>query len=266
MPVYWFSLSFVDKIHLPRALLVFIILHLLVYPSSNGYNSFMDRDTGSIGGVKDPMQPTRQLFYASLMMDVLAVGLSLLISGSFAWCILIYIVCSRMYSYRGIRLKQYPILGYLTVIFNQGSLTFFMVYHGSDENLSSHVSYLLLLGAAFLIGGFYPITQIYQHKEDASDGVTTMSMKLGIKGTFLFSAVMYSFAIFLLWLFYSSHELYKPFFVLLMFFIPVIVYFVRWFLQVVKNENMADFTHTMQINWLASTCTSLAFITIILLT
>ena len=188
-----------------------------------------------------------------------------MISGLFTGCVIFYIICSRLYSYRGIRLKQFPLLGYLTVIINQGSLTYFMVYHGSDKNLTNHMPFLGLVAAAFLIGGFYPITQIYQHEADAKDNVITISMILGKKGTFIFCAAMYAIAMFILWLYYSSRELYLPFIVLLILFVPVIVYFVQWFLQVIKNDSKADFKHTMQMNWLASTCTSLAFITIILL-
>jgi 1,4-dihydroxy-2-naphthoate octaprenyltransferase len=265
MPVFWFALSLVETINIPRAVLVFIILHLFVYPSSNGYNSYMDRDEQSIGGIKNPPSPTKQLFIATIILDVAAVALSMLISSLFVSCVVIYIICSRLYSYRGVRLKQYPLLGYLTVIFNQGSLTFFMVYHAADANLTNHMSWLGLLAAAFLIGGFYPITQVYQHEADAKDNVKTISMQLGIKRTFVFCSLMYLVAMVILWTYYSAHELYKPFIVLIIFFIPVIVYFVQWFLKVLKNESLADFKHTMQMNWLASTCTSLAFITIILL-
>jgi len=265
MPVYWFSLSFVESVYVPRAILVFVVLHLLVYPSSNGYNSYMDRDESSIGGLEKPLEPNRQLFVVTIIMDVIAIALSLLISSLFAGCIAFYIICSRLYSYRGVRLKQYPLVGYLTVIFNQGSLTYFMVYHGSDANLTNHMPWSGLLAAAFLIGGFYPITQVYQHEADAKDGVRTISMQLGKRNTFIFCAAMYSVAILILWLYYSGRELYTPFIVLIIFFIPVIVYFFRWFLKVLKNDVFADFKHTMQMNWLASTCTSLAFITIILL-
>src|SRR4051812_23645833 len=109
MPVYWFALSFVDELYFPRAILIFFILHLLVYPASNGYNSFMDRDAGSIGGLKNPLQPTRQLLYVSVALDVTAIVLSFFVSTLFAVCVAIYITCSRLYSYRGVRLKQYPI-------------------------------------------------------------------------------------------------------------------------------------------------------------
>src|SRR5436190_13250925 len=116
MPVFWFALSQTVKIDAAQALLVFIILHLLVYPASNGYNSYMDRDTDSIGGIKNPMQPTRQLFYTSILLDTLGIACSLLISKWFVLGIILYILASRAYSYRGIRLKKYPIAGYLTVI------------------------------------------------------------------------------------------------------------------------------------------------------
>lgn len=264
MPVFWFAVSFVEEVNVWRTLLVFIILHLLVYPSSNGYNSFMDRDEECIGGIEKPLQPTRQLFKVTLLLDAMAVAISFLVSGIFAGCVLMYIAFSRMYSYRGIRLKRYALIGFITVILVQGSLTFFMVYHGADMNLSVHMPMTPLLIAAFLIGGFYPITQVYQHKADAADGVHTISMRLGIKGTFVFCAVMYSLAMAQLFLYYRGHDMLKYFWVLILFFTPVLFYFLQWSSKVFRDTSKADFRHTMKMNWLASTCTSLAFIVIII--
>jgi 1,4-dihydroxy-2-naphthoate octaprenyltransferase len=99
----------------------------LVYPASNGYNSYMDRDTGSIGGIEHPMEPEKELFYVTVFMDILAIVLGLAVSISFTLLLGCYIICSRLYSYRGVRLKKYPITGYLTVILNQGGLVFLMV-------------------------------------------------------------------------------------------------------------------------------------------
>jgi 1,4-dihydroxy-2-naphthoate octaprenyltransferase len=61
-PVFFFALSQVENIHWLHCSLVFFILHLLVYPASNGYNSYMDRDETAIGGIA-VLQPTRQLFF-----------------------------------------------------------------------------------------------------------------------------------------------------------------------------------------------------------
>src|SRR5690242_6269405 len=136
MPVFWFALSFVNDINWIRAVLAFLLIHILLYPSSNGYNSFMDRDTESIGGIQKPMQPTRQLLYATVLMDAAGFLLSFLISWKFAAGFAFYIICSRMYSYRGIRLKRFPVTGYLVVILNQGALIFAMAYHAATQNLS----------------------------------------------------------------------------------------------------------------------------------
>ena len=78
-PIYFFALSEVPDINWTNAILVFIILHLLIYPASNGYNSYMDRDTGSIGGIEKPPPPSRQLFFVTIVLDILAIFLSLLI-------------------------------------------------------------------------------------------------------------------------------------------------------------------------------------------
>ena len=222
----------------------------------------MDRDEESIGGLKNPMQPTTQLYVVTVVMDIMAMALSLTISLWFAGAIAIYIVSSRLYSYRRIRLKQYPIIGYLIVLLNQGALTFYMIYSGvsfDETQLPLHG----IFAAAFLIGGFYPITQIYQHDSDARDKVTTVSMLLGKKGTMVFCAIMYLIAFSILGhYYYLSHQM-QSFILLQIFFIPVLVFFVRWAILIWKDEGKADFKHTMQMNWIASTCTSLAFITLI---
>jgi 1,4-dihydroxy-2-naphthoate octaprenyltransferase len=265
MPVFWFALSFVDEINWLHSLAAFLLIHVFLYPSSNGYNSYMDRDTESIGGVKNPMQPTQQLFFITVIMDVCGILLSLFISWQFALAFVFYILCSRMYSYRGIRLKRFPVIGYITVILNQGALIFAMVYYAAEKNTSMQIPLTGLLSAAFLIGGFYPITQVYQHKADKDDHVQTISMLLGKRGTFIFCGIMYAIAFGLLFFYFSNGNNIRSFLILQIFFIPVIIYFGRWLLQVWVNEEAANFKNTMRMNMLASTCTNLAFITIIIL-
>ena len=265
MPIYWFALSFVPHINWQKSLLIFLLLHGILYPSSNGYNSYMDRDEASIGGIEKPMQPTKQLFWVSVMLDVVGTFLSLIISIKFCVAFVGYISCSRLYSYRGVRLKRFAILGYITVILNQGMLTFYMVFIGASDGFIATMPLLPFIASAFLIGGFYPITQVYQHKQDAADGVKTISMLLGKKGTFIFCALMYSVVFGLLFQYFQQQNNLLPFYILQIFFLPIIVYFISWAMQVWRNDFLADFKHTMQLNWLASTCTNLAFITLLIL-
>lgn len=265
MPIYWFALSQVPAINWLNAILVFIVLHVLVYPASNGYNSYMDRDETAIGGLEKPLPPTRQLFYVTVLMDTIAVLMSFIVSTYFAIGVLLYILVSRAYSYRGIRLKQYPIIGFLTVVVFQGAVTFWLVYHGSSSAKMLDIPWPTMLAASLLIGGFYPLTQIYQHEADKADGVTTISYVLGYRGTFIFTAIVYvlSFAVLAFW-FLTSLQI-TCFMLLQLFFLPTLIYFFYWANQVWKNTAAANFKHTMQMNLIASVCTNLAFITILIL-
>jgi hypothetical protein len=54
MPVFLFALAISPNISGPRLLVVFAVLHLFLYPASNGFNSYFDKDEKSIGGLKNP--------------------------------------------------------------------------------------------------------------------------------------------------------------------------------------------------------------------
>jgi len=259
-PLYLFALSQVPHINWYNAVLIFFILHFLIYPASNGYNSFMDRDTESIGGLEKPPLPSRQLYYVTIVLDLAALGLSLTIGTLFAAVIILYIAASKAYSYRKIRLKKYPITGYLTVIIFQGGLTFWLVYFGSNTVYDLNVPWQGIVVCILLIGGFYPLTQIYQHRQDLEDGVATISYKLGYKGTFIFCAIMYLLAwLFMARLFINKDEVNKLIMISILL-APILVYFTSWFVAVNKNSSNADFKHTMKMNWIASVCTNTAFL------
>jgi 1,4-dihydroxy-2-naphthoate polyprenyltransferase len=263
-PLYFFALSQVPDINWSNAALIFFILHLLIYPASNGYNSYMDRDTESIGGLEKPPPPSRQLFHLTIVMDLIAIMLSFLINPLFAAVAVLYIGASKAYSYRGIRLKKYPVIGYLTVIIFQGALTFALVYYGSNVNTTIWVPWQGMAICALLIGGFYPLTQIYQHKQDLADGVATISYKLGYRGTFIFCAIVYALAWSFMAQFFINMKEVNKLWVVSILFLPVIVYFISWFLQVRKDTAAANFKNTMRMNWIAAACTNTAFIILLI--
>jgi 1,4-dihydroxy-2-naphthoate octaprenyltransferase len=240
--LYLFALAQVPHINWGKALLIFFILHFLIYPASNGYNSYMDRDTESIGGLEKPPPPSRQLFLVTIVLDTAAILLGFFVSPLFPAMILLYI----------------------GVIIFQGGLTFWLVYYGSNLNNTFFVPWQGMIICTLLIGGFYPLTQIYQHQQDYDDGVVTISYKLGYTGTFIFCAVVYAIA----WIIMAQFFIHKGEGIKLsavsIFFVPIFVYFVRWFLQVRKDKKAANFKNTMKMNWLASVCTNSAFIILLI--
>jgi 1,4-dihydroxy-2-naphthoate octaprenyltransferase len=263
LPVFLFAVSQVTSVNWFNAIFVFLILHLLVYPSSNGYNSYMDRDETPIGGLSAPLQPTKQLFYTSVIMDLLALIASAFISPVFSLGILLYIIASRAYSYRKLRLKKYPFTGFFTVFIFQGAVIFFITYHAVSVGQTLNVPVIPCVISSLLIGALYPLTQIYQHEEDKKDGVTTISYVLGKRGTFIFSLTLFLAATFLLYLrFYEQAKLdYFRFFLLIM--LPVVLFFLYWMVKVWKKEEEADFKNSLLMNVLSTLCTTIFFLTLI---
>jgi 1,4-dihydroxy-2-naphthoate octaprenyltransferase len=120
-----------------------------------------------------------------------------------------------------------------------------------------------MLASSLLVGGFYPLTQIYQHEEDSKDGVKSISAMLGIKGTFIFSMVIYILAFLVLAYNFILDLEEQEFFVLATCMLPIIVYFLIWAVRTWKDTHAANFENTMKMNIIASSCTNLGFIVVL---
>ncbi|MCJ8165154.1 UbiA family prenyltransferase [Pontibacter sp. E15-1] len=266
MPIFWFALSTVTGFEVWRAVAVFVILHVLVYPASNGYNSYYDRDEGSIGGLKHPPKVTRHLMHLVLIFDTLAVLLGLLLSPLFGSLVAIYLLVSKAYSYEGIRLKKYPLLSTAVVTLFQGAFTFMMVQIGLGFGLSAVLGapaiWFALVSTLFLCGS-YPLTQIYQHDEDSRRGDRTLSLILGIKGTYFFAAVSLLLGTSLLLYIYLTNGQVKNIFIFLVCTAPIMYFFVGWALKAQRDPRVVNYENTMQMNKISSLCISAAFIAMI---
>lgn len=271
MPVYWFALSQTNHANTGTSIGVFILLHLLIYPASNAYNSYYDKDEGSIGGLENPPPVSKELFYVAWALDILAIIIGYFLSGwILALALFIYSSVSKAYSNDKIRLKKYPILSWITVGIFQGAFTYLTVIQAIDNILISDLmqeKYLFpAVLSTFNLLGFYPMTQIYQHEEDAKRGDLTMSRLLGIRGTFLFTAGIFLLVTVGFFFFFQEKEIFdfSAFIVYLLVMSPVLVFFNVWFLKVLKNEQLADYKHTMQLNFLGSICLNVFFVLLFL--
>ncbi len=264
LPIFVFGVSQSPVVDWFNTTIIFIVLHLFIYPGSNLYNSYMDNDKGSIGALKNPPPATRKLYLASIYFDSIGLLLCLLINWQMFLFMLVYIAVSKAYSWHAIRLKKYAITGWLAVILFQGGYTFLLVNMAaenvfnllwfSDKNLEC------MLLASLLIGGFYPLSQIYQHEEDSERGDYTISYKLGIMGTFAFSAILFLIACMLAWHYFKCFYNLNHFIVFFTSLIPVVFYFAYWFFKCLRNKSLADFNHAMRITLLSSTCMIICYV------
>lgn len=268
MPVFLFALGISIKPPIFNIVLVFLVLHLFIYPASNGYNSYFDKDEKSIGGLKNPPKVSKQLYYVSLLFDLMGILLAFLVNWQFALMVFIYGMISKAYSHPRIRIKKFPWGSWFIAGLFQGFFTLWMAYAGINATGLTVIFrpevYIPAILSSVVLWGSYPMTQIYQHEEDAKRGDITLSYKLGIKGTFIFTAGIFLVAtVGFLAYFFILNQVYM-FYAFLLFMMPMLIFFNVWFMKVLKNPTNADFDHTMKLNIISSLALSAFFVLLFL--
>lgn len=256
IPFFVFAFANVQYIELYNTIIAFIVLHIFIYPASNGYNSYFDKDENSIGGLKHPPKVTKDLYTAALIFDGIGIGLALTINIWFAIMVFVYGMVSKAYSHPKIRLKKYPIISWLTVGLFQGAFTYLMsmsaLMDKGFEIWAEANHYTAAIVTSLLVMGSYPMTQIYQHEEDAERGDKTISLICGIQGTFYLTAFMFLIGVSAFYYYLITYQTIQHFWVLLLVLSPVFIYFNYWFLKVYKDKREANFEHTMRFNLISS--------------
>jgi 1,4-dihydroxy-2-naphthoate octaprenyltransferase len=266
MPVYLYALSQVQQpLHWWRAALAFAVWHGFIYPASNAYNSYFDKDKGSIGGLKVPPPVDTALYWISLLWTVAGIALAFGLSATYGLMVLGYVVVSKAYSHPLVRLKRYPLLGWLAVVLFQGAWVYLatVVAVAPEEwNLTRHLLAATL--SSLMLAATYPLTQVYQHEEDRERGDRTLSLVLGLKGTFLWAAAF-------LLLTAVGHGVYAFYFAggtyLLILSVCLLlpgIYFFYWMRRAYRRQE-ATYEEAMRMNITGAMSMNIAFATLLAL-
>jgi 1,4-dihydroxy-2-naphthoate octaprenyltransferase len=223
----------------------------------------MDKDSGSIGALRNPPPAEKELFWMSILLDIIGLWILATIDYRLIFIGLIYTAVSRLYSWNGTRLKKYPVSGWLIVVLFQGAFTFMLVGMPVEMNISpawfTPQKTEAMLISTLLIGAYYPLTQIYQHEEDSQRGDRTISILLGIKGTFIFSTILFTIAFAVVFHYLNTYFELWQFVLFIVCLIPAILFFLTWMLKSMKDESKANFTNAMRMTLLSSTCLLVVF-------
>ena len=114
--------------------------------------------------------------------------------------------------------------------------------------------------STLLLFGSYPMTQVYQHDEDGKRGDITLSLILGVLGTFHFTAICFTVSVALYVLFFNVYFSLTTAVIFTSALSPVLVYFGMWYLKVRKSLQLADYDHTMKLNLISSACLNAFFL------
>lgn len=297
LPIFLFALSLLPQINSLEALLYFFSLHFFLYPASNAYNSYYDKDEGPIGGIKSPPKVDKRLLGASLLMELIGLALLAIISPWALIFMFVYGLLSKAYSWDKIRWKKRPIFSLGGIALTQGSLVVLMLAFCSEGGVLSRFPYLELehgnlaamnqgsmaatsaysgafgfgdpipwigaLAAALFLCAVYPLTQVYQHEEDAAHGDMTYSRLVGIRGTFLHAACAFILALAgfgTVFVMTQAGDGLRSLLVMALILSPALIYFLWWWARVWKDERQADFGNTMRMNLIASSGMNLYFL------
>ena len=173
-----------------RLLLGWLIFHLLLGSTATVFNSYFDRDQGPIAWLRQPPPVSRSDLIIALLLQFIGLLASLTIGTAFTCLYLALMAVSFVYSHPSVRLKARPIAGLLLVFVAHGGGAFAAGYlsaGGAIDLLFAFPRWIALAAAMVLVGGLFPLTQVYQIEEDRSRGDRTFPVRYGWRKAFFVS-------------------------------------------------------------------------------
>lgn len=243
--------------------LAFPAFHLFLYGGTTAFNSYYDRDEGPVGGLAQPPLPVATLLPFSLVMQTLGALLAAFVNPPFLLIYLTIFALGAAYSHPRTRWKGRPLAGLLTVGIGQGVLAALGGWVAAmpaltvpDLTAVSLFDWVGIVAVALITVGFYPITQIYQIKEDLDRGDLTFAAWVGPQGAFRFAIVVQALAALLLVGVISQVLGSLQAVIVAVFYGALLAATVQWATHFESANVFANFRRVMRIN----TFTSLGFL------
>jgi 1,4-dihydroxy-2-naphthoate octaprenyltransferase len=168
-------------------LVAYASFHIFLYAGGTALNSYYDRDEGPVGGLAHPPPPPKYLLEFSLVWQLLGFLLALGVNLSVAAIYFVMFWMSVAYSHPRVRFKGHPFRALATIMLGQGILPFYAGWATARGGIAGGGAPDVLVAAfaaTLIIGGMYPLTQIYQLEEDAKRGDMTSARFLGVANSF----------------------------------------------------------------------------------
>jgi len=187
LPTFLFALSqSTENPFTIKSLLIFIALEVFFQSGCNSFNDYCDKDTESIAGLENPPPVTEQVYYMSIFLQLAALATAWTVNLPFFVFILVLIFVSFAYSHPWIWLKSDPAMSWFINGFFYGYFSTMGIHFGLtgvEIMFLPRIQYSAIL-TSIVVFGAYPLSQVYQHDADRKRGLVTISMLLGISGTF----------------------------------------------------------------------------------
>jgi 1,4-dihydroxy-2-naphthoate octaprenyltransferase len=145
-----------------RTTLGFALVHLLLYPGANAFNSAYDRDEGPIGGLANPPEVPIGMERWSTMLQAVGAAFAPLVSWTFAVAYVGLWLIFTAYSHPRIRWKRSHMIALIAIAIGQGGLGWTLGWSAAGGDWPLDVAGHWSLGAAVaVVAAMYPLTQVY---------------------------------------------------------------------------------------------------------
>lgn len=182
----------------------FLVIHLLLFGGATVYNSYWDRDVGPIGGLRNPPPLAGWTRPASILLQFAGFALSLPMGPVYMLFYGISMLFFWLYSHPAYRWKGRPFPSLIAIGVSTGVNSLVFGYLAAGGQWDS----LILVpatGVALVMLSLYPVSQLYQRREDEVRGDRTFTVEFGAQAVYPFflgsyvSGVLLVNAGFLIW-------------------------------------------------------------------
>ncbi|WP_170245664.1 UbiA family prenyltransferase [Fodinibius salinus] len=170
----------------------FFNVHLLLFGGATAYNSYWDKDEGAIGGLRNPPPMQGWMHPASVLLQFLSLTIACSLGIAYTAIFLASIFLFWGYSSPMVRWKGSPIISLIAIGISTGFNAVLLGYVAAGSHILSPIILVAALGVALILLSLYPISQIYQHKEDQARGDRTFAITFGSSAVQTFFRIAYS--------------------------------------------------------------------------
>ena len=181
-----------------RLVVGFLATHIALYGGITALNSYYDRDDGPVGGLWSPPPWRPQLLPFAWAVQAVGFAACIPLGLGMALAYAAMVALSVAYSHPAIRLKRYALGALAVIAVGQGVLGFLTGWFSatpSPAGLLQPDIVAAIVGITLATVGLYPLTHIYQAKEDAARGDITFAVRWGPDKAFRFALVSFGLAL-----------------------------------------------------------------------
>jgi len=177
--------------------LQFLNVHILLFGGATAYNSWWDKDTGPIGGLKNPPGMTSWMHRVSLLMMFAGFIWASFVGWVFAAVYGISLILFWLYSTPHARWKGHPVLSLITIGVSTGFNSVLLGTISAGGSINQTIL-LVAAGASLILLSMYPVSQIFQQSEDRKRNDVTFTIAYGVEGVRLFFLINFASGLILL--------------------------------------------------------------------